>query len=108
MKKFHIDSIRYYTLASVTYGADINFSEEALITMHNSELADILGNLVHRVLNLCQKYCNGVVPDVKHDPNFPLPFDLALLRDGVAQDIATCSLNTAVFKAMDAARSTNR
>ena len=94
--------------------------------MHNSELADILGNLVHRyvrtsfksfnlfvhfiqiflfrisflsvifllqtfnfffiiyqfffqfyrVLNLCVKYCNGLIPDTTHDPAFALPFDL--------------------------------
>jgi tRNA synthetases class I (M) len=48
LDKYPLDSIRYYLCASVTYGADLSFSEASLITMHNSELADILGNLVHR------------------------------------------------------------
>jgi hypothetical protein len=29
-----------------------------------------------RVLNLCVKYCDGHIPDTKHDPAFALPFDL--------------------------------
>lgn len=31
---------------------------------------------LYRVLNLCVKYCHGVIPDTKHDPAFALPFDL--------------------------------
>ena len=76
--------------------------------MHNSELADILGNLVHRILNLCAKYCNGVVPDSLHDLEFGPPFDLKEMKLAVGQDISLCSINCAVFKAMDAARATNR
>jgi hypothetical protein len=76
--------------------------------MHNSELADVLGNLVHRVLNLTQKYCNGVVPDVSHDPAFALPFDLGALKAGVKEDMKLCALHLAQFKAMEAVRATNR
>lgn len=108
LDKFPLDSIRYYLCASVTYGADLSFSEASLITMHNSELADILGNLVHRVLNLCMKYCDGVIPDTVHDPAFSLPFDLdTVVRESCAEASA-CSINIALFKAMDAARATNR
>lgn len=32
--------------------------------MHNADLCDTLGNLVHRATNLCTKYCDGVIPDV--------------------------------------------
>lgn len=96
-------------LSSVTYGSDLNFSEESLVTMHNSELADILGNLVHRVLTLCGKYCNGVIPDnTQHDPKLPLPFDLSALKEGVRLDMEDSCINAALFKAMDAARATNR
>ena len=75
--------------------------------MHNSELADILGNLVNRVVNLIQKYCGGVVPDTQHDPEFSLPFDLKVLKEEVAVDMKACSINGALFKAMEAARATN-
>lgn len=108
LKKYPIDTIRYYCCASITYGADLNFSEETLIAMHNSELADILGNLVHRVLTLCGKYCQGVIPDTTHDPAFAQPFDLAALKASVSADLASCAINGATFKAMEAARATNR
>ena len=108
LDKFPVDSIRYYFCASVTYGADLNFCEASLIAMHNSELADILGNLVHRVFNLCIKYCNGVIPDTQHDDALPLPFSIeALIRD-VSSDVNGCAINLALFKAMEAARATNR
>lgn len=100
--------MRYYIASSITYGADLNFSDESLIAMHNNELADILGNLVNRVFNLAQKYCNGVVPDVPHDNDYPLPFDLKALKDGIAEDMKNCAINLAVFKAMEAARATNK
>jgi len=103
-----VDSIRYYLCASATYGSDLNFSEDALTTMHNSELADALGNLVHRVLNLTHKYCNGVVPDATHDAALPLPFDLAVLKQGIRDDMNSCALHLALFKAMEAVRATNR
>lgn len=108
LSRFPVDSIRYYLCASTTYGSDLNFSEDSLVTMHNSELADALGNLVHRVLNLMQKYCNGVVPETTHDPAFALPFDLAALKSHVREDMKSCALHLALFKAMEAVRATNR
>ncbi len=106
--KFGTDTLRYYFINSATYGADLNFSEAAMISMHNSELADTLGNLVHRGINLCVKYCDGIIPDVSHDATYALPFNLEALDSDIRADLETCSLNTAVFKAMDAVRSTNK
>jgi methionyl-tRNA synthetase len=108
LEKYSADSLRYYTAASITYGSDLNFSDDALTAMHNSELADVLGNLVHRVFNLAQKYCGGVVPDTVHDTEFALPFDLKSLKENIAEDMKNCAINLAVFKAMDAARATNK
>lgn len=107
LSKYPVDSLRYYLTASITYGADLNFSESSLVVMHNSELADVIGNLVNRVVNLCHKYCGGAVPDVAHDPEFGLPFDLAALKAGVTADLKDCAVNLALFKAMEAARATN-
>jgi methionyl-tRNA synthetase len=108
LKLYSVDSMRYYMCGSITFGADINFSKEGMITMHNSELADILGNLVHRVLTLAQKFCGGMIPDLPHDAQFCKPFDLKALKEGVEQDLKDNAINAAVFRAMDAARATNR
>lgn len=76
--------------------------------MRNSELADILGNLVQRGLNLCQLYCGGKIPDVQHDATRPLPFDLGKLIDETKRLAGECAINSILFNAMEAARSTNR
>jgi methionyl-tRNA synthetase len=76
--------------------------------MHNNELADILGNLVHRVLNLCNKYCDSKIPDTVHDPSFGLPFDLESVVTEISVDLKSCSINSAIFRGMEAARATNR
>lgn len=108
LDKYPLDTLRYYVTSSATYGTDLNFSEPALIQMHNSELADVLGNLVHRALNLSHKYCGGVVPDMPHDAQFDSPFDLAMLKEDIQALSSACSLHLVAFKAMEAVRNTNR
>src|SRR3990172_5957527 len=50
------DSLRYYMLRAIPFGSDGDVSEQALISGHNNELADKLGNLVSRVSTLAEKY----------------------------------------------------
>lgn len=76
--------------------------------MHNAELADILGNLVNRVLNLTKKFCDGKVPDVPHDEEYPAPFNLEELKNSITHEIRNCSIHLAIFKSMEAARNTNK
>ncbi|MBI4508244.1 MAG: methionine--tRNA ligase [Deltaproteobacteria bacterium] len=58
------DSLRYFLLREVPLGLDGDFSYEALIGRHNSDLANDLGNLLHRTLAMTEKYVGGVVPRV--------------------------------------------
>lgn len=102
------DSLRYYLTASITYGADLNMSASNMIQMHNSELADVAGNLIHRVLTLCGKYCDNKVPDVQHDEKCGLPFDLAALVSGTAEAMKNFAIHTCIHLAMEAVRQTNR
>eukprot|EP01038_Epipyxis_sp_PR26KG_P012817 gene12817-17186_t len=108
LDRYPVDSVRYYCCSSTTYGSDLNFSEESLIAMHNSELNDVLGNLVNRALKLCSMYCDSKIPSVEHDEQFGVPYDLAGLKASITQDLASCGINFALFKAMEAARATNR
>ena len=64
LDKYSVDTFRWYLCKEAPYGGELSFSEDSLMDMHNSDLADTLGNLVHRATNLCGKYCGGVVPDV--------------------------------------------
>lgn len=57
-----LDSLRYYLLREMHSGSDASFSLESLITRHNADLANDLGNLFSRVLSMNQKYFGGKVP----------------------------------------------
>jgi methionyl-tRNA synthetase len=61
--KFHgADGFRYFLLREVPFGQDGDFSEDALITRYNAELANDLGNLLNRSLAMLERYTNGLVP----------------------------------------------
>lgn len=61
------ETFRWYLCKEAPYGGELSFNVDSLVDMHNADLADTLGNLVHRATNLCRKYCDGVVPDVVPD-----------------------------------------
>jgi len=60
--RFGIDAYRYFLLREVPFGMDGSFSEKALISRINSDLANDLGNLLHRTLSMIEKYFEGAVP----------------------------------------------
>ncbi len=63
--EFGVDAYRYYFLREFSFGYDGNFSHDNLIGRYNSELANILGNMVSRVLAMVEKYRGGTVPGPK-------------------------------------------
>jgi len=79
LDKFHVDTFRWYLCKEAAYGGELSFSEQSMRDMHNADLCDTLGNLIHRATNLCKKYCNGVVPDVPAPEK--LPIDLGAICD---------------------------
>lgn len=61
--QFGVDVIRYFLLREVPFGMDGDFSHKALIGRVNSDLANNLGNLLNRTLNMLGKYYEGRVPE---------------------------------------------
>ncbi len=56
------DVYRYFLLREVPFGQDGNFSEDAITKRLETDLANDLGNLVHRTLSMIDRYCQGRLP----------------------------------------------
>ena len=65
VKKYGVDPVRYYFLHEIPFASDGIFTEDLLIERINSDLANILGNLVNRTISMSHKYFDGIVTNPK-------------------------------------------
>lgn len=63
IEEFGVDQVRYFLLREVPFGQDGSFSEDAVVTRINTDLANELGNLAQRSLSMVAKNLGGLVPE---------------------------------------------
>ena len=61
-ERYGVDALRYFFMREVSFGQDGTWSEEAIVTRCNAELANSFGNLAQRTLSLIFKNLDGEVP----------------------------------------------
>ena len=67
IKEFGTDAVRYYFLREITFGKDGDWTRESFINRINSDLANNLGNLLNRTLNLINKNFSGTVENLSQE-----------------------------------------
>ena len=58
---FGAEALRYYLVRDTKTGYDSDYDPERLKMLYNTELANDLGNLANRSLNMCMRYCGGII-----------------------------------------------
>jgi methionyl-tRNA synthetase len=97
---FGVDQVRYFLLREVPFGQDGSYSEDAIITRINTDLANELGNLAQRSLSMVAKNLDGIVPT-------PGEFtaedsDLIAIADGLLDKVRTEFDSQAMHLALEA------
>lgn len=61
VNKYGVDAVRFYMIHEMPYASDGVYTEDLLIETINSNLANVLGNLVNRTIGMANKYFDGVI-----------------------------------------------
>ena len=107
---YGVDAVRYFTLREVPFGNDGTFSESALISRTNADLANILGNLVNRTISMSFKYFDGIIlkPTCKDEIDVDLISSVSNLYKVVDEKMNELHISEALDAIFDVLRKCNK
>ncbi len=108
--KFGVDAVRYYVLSEMPFANDGSITYEMVIARYNSDLANILGNLVNRSVAMVNKYFDGKVyaPSVTEDVDGELVFEAENTYKKVCDAMDENKVADALEHIMNLARRSNK
>ena len=103
------DALRYFLLAEIATGQDSDMSDERVLFRNNKELADILGNLLNRTLNMAKKYLGGRLRHTDFDSaaHTALRNKVSALPAAAVEHMKTWQIQKVLSDVIDTARQAN-
>ncbi len=98
LKNYGSCALRYFLMREVPFGLDGEYSEETFRKRYNSDLANDLGNLVNRTINLVEKKCDGRIPEGQTDGFARLTEEIYHLYQGKMESLAFSEALEAVWR----------
>ncbi len=110
VNEFGVDAVRYYFLHEIPFAADGIFTRELLIDKVNSDLVNILGNLVNRTVSMNYKYFDGIIQNynVKEDIDDDLINSVIALNNKVSAKMDELKVGEALQEIFDVLRKCNK
>ena len=99
---FGAEAVRYYLVRDPMTGYDSDFDPERMKMIYNTELANDIGNLCNRSLNMCVRYCGGTVTIAEGDDELS-----AALRESMTATVAKFSDCMNAYNTADALAALN-
>ena len=110
VKTYGVDGVRYYVLHEIPFANDGNITYELMTERYNSDLANILGNLVNRTIAMSNKYFNSVVENkgIIEEVDFDLLSSAKSLKGEVIKKMDELHVGDALELIIDFLRKCNK
>ncbi len=86
VEEFGVDAVRFYMLHEIPFASDGNYTRELLIDSINSNLANVLGNLVNRTIGMANKYFDGIITNTNVNEDIDTEFKNYILGKKIIID----------------------
>ncbi len=107
---FGVDAVRYFVLHEMPYENDGTITWDLVVERFNSDLANIIGNLVNRTISMSNKYFDGVVSStgVTADVDADLKAVVTATRDKMAAKMDDMRVADAISEVLTLFRRCNK